>query len=329
MVLFKQDGLTFEDEDNVDQFRFELDTGDLKVTDLSSSQSVTFRDGGGLDTDSITAGSATVNGPLTLDGDDADLNMDGQNLVGSIGGSPTWTGEHTFNSSITLDTGQAIEDGDGVERLQINNVRTDLLTASGGLAFAARDTNNGGWIYKTGSNGNKSKLLQDSTGGFDAISYINSSSAPGTLELTDANLDASGNDVTGVGAADVEQINSSPDVPKDERVVIKDGLNTVEIYLTDIGETASPITDAQFSRSRTPYLVRISEELSDGSTFSDLVSYSASASGTEIISSHERDNPPDRSYSSGLNEEQLSMSLSSLPDDEVQEISSYMDYGGV
>ena len=42
MVLFKQDGLVFEDEDNVDQYDVRLDSGELVVTYLPNNETWRF-----------------------------------------------------------------------------------------------------------------------------------------------------------------------------------------------------------------------------------------------------------------------------------------------
>ena len=377
MVLFKQDGLTFEDEDNVDQFRFELDTGDLKVTDLSSSQSVTFRDGGGLDTDSITAGSATVNGPLTLDGDDAHLNMDGQNLVGSIGGSPTWTGEHTFGgglqtndgfviedttgagtavqydtdtsagvlrtpnagirvednglvgsgnglefaynstralirnfdysdssygkldirgdlidfsgnaANLRLATGQAIEDGSGNDRIEFDSNRTSLLDENGDRKFDAKG-NGEAQITVDGNQFYVYDLDMDAR----AFNYRPSSSTPGTLELTNANLDANNNAITNASSVETEEMDFVGDVYQSPQKTPSVGTSSTVIH-DDFKNEVARITVYGFS---------------DGNSFLDeVIAFSGSGSSIQQIVLATRSTPDGRSYSNTGTELSLAM----------------------
>jgi hypothetical protein len=48
-------------------------------------------------------------------------------------------------------------------------------------------------------------IIVDNEGGFDAVQYTTSSSAPGTLELTNADIDANGNDITDVNSLSTDE----------------------------------------------------------------------------------------------------------------------------
>ncbi|QGA80262.1 twin-arginine translocation signal domain-containing protein [Candidatus Nanohalobium constans] len=104
-------------------------------------------------------------------------------------------------ANLRLATGQSIEDGSGTARLDLHNYGTDINSEEGstGIRFAeGEDT----FFRVFGS-----KLeVDDNNGGFIALQYTTSSSAPGTLELKNANLDAGGNDITNAGSVSAEEI---------------------------------------------------------------------------------------------------------------------------
>ncbi len=97
------------------------------------------------------------------------------------------------NTNLRVATGQAIEDGSGVKRFSIvNSDQTRLLDGEGFETFTARGSGaaNPGGLIRT-DNGKPLKLF-DVQGAFTALQYNSSSSAPGTLELTNAGLDLYG-----------------------------------------------------------------------------------------------------------------------------------------
>jgi hypothetical protein len=94
-------------------------------------------------------------------------------------------------ADLRLATGQAIEDGGGTKRIDFISSSTDLYDSDGKKGFTL-----GSGIYNsyfrtvTGEN----VILFDDESNTNAVKYNTSASAPGTLELTNANLDASGSD---------------------------------------------------------------------------------------------------------------------------------------
>ena len=177
-----------------------------------------------------------------------------QDLIGNIGGTPTWTSQHIFdgginlsentlmlggndynriqtdgslaiysghnrlelrtyygpdeewitdlqtqygdveipNGNLRLDTGQSIEDGSGTSRIRLLGTETQFLQSGGtNESYLRLRENSYARFYLTEGTPFQ---LRDENGGFTALEYQTSSSAPGTLELTNANLDASESD---------------------------------------------------------------------------------------------------------------------------------------
>ena len=88
-------------------------------------------------------------------------------------------------SDLRLDTGQAIEDGSGNNRFSIDDDRTVVRDDAAVPAFYA--TRNDAYVIRPGS-GDEVFKIEDAKGSFDAVTYTPTSSAPGTLELTNAEL---------------------------------------------------------------------------------------------------------------------------------------------
>jgi hypothetical protein len=102
MVRFDQDGIVFEDEDNIDQYEAKLlSTGELKIEYLPSGDVWTFNTDGSLDLSSISASAvdhdATSN--RTHDGDD--LSPDSLDVASSF-----------VDASGISHTGALADDGD-------------------------------------------------------------------------------------------------------------------------------------------------------------------------------------------------------------------------
>lgn len=87
-------------------------------------------------------------------------------------------------ADLRLATGQAIEDGSGTKRFELNSNVTQMLKENGGRAFRGEDGN----FQTIFTQSNTNFRIRDESGGFDAVEYTTSSSRPGTLELTNARL---------------------------------------------------------------------------------------------------------------------------------------------
>ncbi len=96
------------------------------------------------------------------------------------------------SNDLRLATGQSIEDGSGTKRIKFNDGGTNLYSDTGsvGIQLLGSGLNN-----RVGTDGYN---LRDLEGGFKAIQYNTSASAPGTLELTRAKLNLNGNVIYGV-----------------------------------------------------------------------------------------------------------------------------------
>jgi len=88
-------------------------------------------------------------------------------------------------ADLRLASGQSIEDGSGAQRLQILSSQTILNTQNGNNAFVAKE----GAANKINAYFDTPINIEDREGDFRAVKYLTSSSAPGTLELTNAVLD--------------------------------------------------------------------------------------------------------------------------------------------
>ena len=89
------------------------------------------------------------------------------------------------NSNLRLATGQSIEDGSGTERLSVEGGFTSLKDENGNNAFSADD----GVEVRLEARSGTPIQVRDAEGGFDALTYSTSGSAPGTFELTNAVLE--------------------------------------------------------------------------------------------------------------------------------------------
>jgi hypothetical protein len=98
-------------------------------------------------------------------------------------------------ADLRLNTGQAIEDGSGTSRLRALSDSTIIDDDAGSFQFLASSTD--GPQIKAPTATNYGFRLRDAQGSFTAVQYTTSASAPGTLELTNANLDVN----TGVTGA--------------------------------------------------------------------------------------------------------------------------------
>jgi len=87
-------------------------------------------------------------------------------------------------ADLRLATGQAIEDGSGTTRLGFTTSQTFINDADSDTLFTANKFQG----FRIRPNNDKPMLIEDQEGNFDAVTYETSASAPGTLELTNAQL---------------------------------------------------------------------------------------------------------------------------------------------
>jgi len=144
-------------------------------------------------------------GDLTLDSGSLDLS--GGSLTDSTRGYVDLTGD---DNDLRLAIGQSIQDTTPARRLTFesnqtvldgpSNVNSDIhvqnvgSSTRDGIEIRIKDSTETWDIY-------------DEVGTFEAVRYTPSSSEPGQLELTSANLDVNGNDITNVGSVNAEQSN--------------------------------------------------------------------------------------------------------------------------
>jgi len=156
----------------------------LKPANLRLATGQSIEDGSGNSRININSGNTSLSDggsgsvAVTLSGTSgADIKLTNGLLDLSSGGTP----------NLRLATGQSIEDGGGDARLRIRSNDTILANEDGGTACWVRNNN---WIRVTPDSATPF-VIRDTEGGFDAIQYTTSSSAPGTLELRDAVLELS------------------------------------------------------------------------------------------------------------------------------------------
>lgn len=126
------------------------------------------------------------------------------------------TNRVTINSDLRLDTGEAIEDGDGNRRFDILSDRTEV--------FAPGEDFDNQLTLRSDSESrirtSEGFYLFDRNGVFRALEYETSSSAPGTLELTNAELDLNGNDISGVDSLSANTLSQSTAVASGETLTV-------------------------------------------------------------------------------------------------------------
>jgi len=105
-----------------------------------------------------------------------------------------------LGDDLQIATDQSIEDGTGTNRFDLLSDRTNVVDENGNSRIAVAD----GFGNDVQLLTNSGLLIKDQNGGFDGIKYLTSSSTPGTLELTNANLDANSNDITNVQSLSTE-----------------------------------------------------------------------------------------------------------------------------
>jgi hypothetical protein len=124
--------------------------------------------------------------PSTLELSNTELDMAGQSITDSAQGFLDLSGA---SNDVRIATGQAIQDESGTNRVSAEANSTSLRGQNGDLALVLTEGS------RFGFNPTSSETVDifDASGGFTALQYTTSSSAPGTLELGNAELDLTSN----------------------------------------------------------------------------------------------------------------------------------------
>jgi hypothetical protein len=198
--------------------------GDITAKDGETiwDESNTYIPQGRLQNDNITAtagdglkggGSTALGSSFTFNVEPADfagnaLTDDGADNLAVASGAiqtdeldlsigPTWTGTHQFDAGIRIQSGENIYDETGQARLSILGIDTLLY---GGDGHTILDYNDDTHLRLSATNGAPFEIY-DSEGGFDAVQYLTASSAPGTLNLINADLKKNDATFTSTGSA--------------------------------------------------------------------------------------------------------------------------------
>lgn len=128
-----------------------------------------------------SAGKRVIDSSLSID------DLDTTSLTNQITDTQLDTSSGFFDlgsNDLRLATGQGIEDGSGSPRFDINSVNTIIQNDEANQIIKGR----GGKDTLYYALNDEPIKLFDREGGFDAVTYNTSASAPGTLELTNADL---------------------------------------------------------------------------------------------------------------------------------------------
>jgi hypothetical protein len=166
----------------------QIDVSNLDLQITPSWQGQHSFDGG---VDITGANIRTGGSAITL----KDSTNDSDILVANEGGPFDLSGAA---QDLRLATNQGIEDGNGTKRFITDSLATRIFDEDGRETITLQGGNN----YQLAARSSSPIVFRDVEGNFDAVQYTTSASAPGTLELTNANLDANNNDISNVGSLD-------------------------------------------------------------------------------------------------------------------------------
>jgi len=147
--------------------------------------------GSGLDADRldgndssafVSASGDTITGEISVSG----IDLDGSSITDS---SRDFLSIGETGDDIRLPTGQAIEDGGGNRRFRLGTSETEIINESGDGSPSISLSSSTGTIEASVTS---SWTIRDANGAFDGVQYITASSAPGTLQLSNADLDIPG-----------------------------------------------------------------------------------------------------------------------------------------
>jgi len=138
---------------------------------------------------------ATETNNIELVGDDLVLRgEDGRDRLAVRSGGPT----EVVSGNLRLPTGNSIADGSGTARLETSAESTFINNNNGRAALRAV----GDGVVKVFVRSGQDFQIGDEVGGFVALSYVPSATAPGTLRLNTAQLDIAGDSRTIISSFD-------------------------------------------------------------------------------------------------------------------------------
>ena len=126
-----------------------------------------------------------------------------QDLIGNIGGTPTWTEQHTFNSGLAMAEGQEITDGTNT-RLLFSQNNTSLRDESGVDIINLES----GSEYRIAAGENTPFRVRDLAAGSTAIQYDASATGAGVLSMPRSHLDMQNKDISTVSNFKMQDSNS-------------------------------------------------------------------------------------------------------------------------
>lgn len=197
----RSNDFTFYGADNTEEFQIndggpvEVRNADLNLNQgwLKGVSNIRWRPSGYPDSDSwtrYTQGGNDGDEKITMTYVDSSAGGYSDHMVINRGGPFDLS---QVNQDLRLPTGNSIEDGSGTARFGMTSGRTTMRYTNGDLAFNANDTH-GIRLHARSDN----LRIRDDVGSFDAVSYFASSSAPGTLELTNADLNMNSNAIKNI-----------------------------------------------------------------------------------------------------------------------------------
>jgi len=179
-------------EQKVDQRLQEKEKTETKTKDKNKSEKIDRRQfikKAGLGTAGLAALGLAPASALNINTDQLSVNTGSdtgsltENLIVDTDGNV-----EIPNGNIQIDTGQSIEDGDGNRRIGFfDGISSLYAEGNSDNIFSARENE------ESQIRTNEGLILDDRHGGFTALEYQTSSSAPGTLELSNADLDLTNN----------------------------------------------------------------------------------------------------------------------------------------
>lgn len=111
-------------------------------------------------------------------------------------------------ADLRIATGQAIEDGDGTNRIVVSSSGTQINDGDGNRAIKAYRSANGGGTRLRTKHGGPITIVDD-VGGFEPVKYLTSASPPGVLKLTNAELNLDNNNIQNVDLLNLSTISSN------------------------------------------------------------------------------------------------------------------------
>jgi len=154
------------------------------ITDLNFDNfgHVTGASSSSFDNRYVNASGDTVSGTLTVTG----IDLDGSGITDL---SQTFLALDLNGKDLRMATGQDIEDGSGNRRFTLATSGTEIINETGTGSPSISVSSQTGTIEESVTS---SWTIRDATGSFDGVTYRSASTSPGTLELSNADLDIPG-----------------------------------------------------------------------------------------------------------------------------------------